>query len=70
MTDRFHTLTVVLEKDTREDDAKHLIDAISQLRGVCSVRGEVANVETHMAEQRAKHELGRRVMACIYDKKD
>lgn len=33
MTDRFHTLTVVLEHDMRDDDAQALISAIGQLRG-------------------------------------
>lgn len=34
MTDRYHTLTVVLERDMRDDDAAALIAAIGQLRGV------------------------------------
>ena len=57
MTDRYHTLTVVLERDTREDDAQCLIDAIAQLRGVASVTGVVADFCEHMAVERAKSEL-------------
>lgn len=32
MTDRFHSLTVVLEGNIREDDAESLINAILHLR--------------------------------------
>jgi len=43
MTDRFHTLTVTLEREIRDDDAEALIKAIMQLRGVLDVQGEVAD---------------------------
>jgi hypothetical protein len=43
MTDRFHSLTVVLEKDMRDDDAKSLQEAISHLRGVCMVTGNTSS---------------------------
>lgn len=43
MTDRFNALTVVLEKDIREDDAQALLSAIGQLRGVLTVSGNVAD---------------------------
>lgn len=61
MTDRFNTLTVVLEKDMREDDAKALLSAISQLRGVLSVSGNVADLTEYMAVERARHELGQKL---------
>lgn len=57
MTDRFHTLTVILEQDIRDDDAEGIIDAIRHLRYVSSVTGIVADIESHMAEDRAKREL-------------
>uniref|UniRef100_A0A6M3K9E0 Uncharacterized protein n=1 Tax=viral metagenome TaxID=1070528 RepID=A0A6M3K9E0_9ZZZZ len=42
MTDRLNTLTVVLEKPVREDDAVTLMDAIGTMRGVLRVeRGEL-----------------------------
>jgi len=66
MTDRYHTLTVTLEKDTRDDDAEHLINAIQMMRGVLSVAGEVANMDTHMAEERARHELGQKILDVLY----
>lgn len=57
MTDRFHTLTVVLDCNIRNDDAEPIIDAIRQIRHVLDVTGEVANLESHMAEARAKQDL-------------
>jgi len=57
MTDRYHTLTVVLEQDTRTDDVDALIAAIGQMRGVLKVSGVVSDTGTHMAQVRAKHDL-------------
>jgi hypothetical protein len=57
MTDRFNTLTVVLERNMRDDDAESLIQAIQMLRGVAAVAGDVANSETYMATERARLEL-------------
>jgi len=65
MTDRYHTLSVVLEHDIREDDAEPLIAAIRQMRGVLSVTGVVANAESHMAHERARHELGSKLWAVL-----
>lgn len=62
MTDRYHTLTVVLEKDMREDDAQALIHAIQQMRNVLKVTGVVSNFDTHMAEARAKSEIYKRLI--------
>lgn len=69
MTDRYHSLTVVLEANIRADDAQPLIDAILQLRGVLSICGEVANSNTWMAEERARRELGNKIWEVIYPKK-
>lgn len=61
MTDRFNYLTVVLEKDTREDDAEHLINAIRLLRGVANVKGNVVNPDDWVAAETAKHELRKKI---------
>jgi hypothetical protein len=57
MTDRIHSLTVVLDANYRDDDVKALIAAIAQLRGVIDVSTHVADVTSHMAEKRARNEL-------------
>lgn len=68
MTDRYHTLTVVLKDDIRDDDAKALIDAVLMLKGVLSVTGIVSDVAAHMARERARHELGQKLMEIVYPK--
>lgn len=65
MTDRYHSLTVVLEQDLREDDARALIDVISGLRGVWSVEGNVSDITTYMAVARVKRDLGRKLIDVI-----
>jgi replicative superfamily II helicase len=57
MTDRFSSLTVVLEKDIREDDAQVLIAAIQQLRGVLAVEGNVADLAEFVTAQRVRQEF-------------
>lgn len=68
MTDRYNALTVVLEKDIRDDDAEALLDAIRQLRGVLSVSGNVTDLTAHTAEERAKRELGDKLWQVLYPK--
>jgi len=57
MTDRYYTVTVVLERDYREDDAQPILDAIQHIKGVLSVKGNVANPDIWAMETRAKSEL-------------
>ena len=66
MTDRYNTLTVVLERDMRDDDAEALLSAIRQLRGVLSVSGGVANPTTYAAEERARRELGEKLWQVLH----
>lgn len=65
MTDRFHSLTVVLDKDIRSDDAEALMAAIAQLRGVLTVSGEVSTPDTYMAMERARFEVKSRVLNAL-----
>lgn len=69
MTDRYHTLTVVLDKEIREDDAEGLIQAIGWMRGVLSVTGKVADLDSHMAVERARRELGEKLWEILYPKR-
>jgi hypothetical protein len=66
MTDRYHTLTVVLKEDTRDDDCRPLIGAILMLKGVASVTGHVSDVDSHMAEERARLAIGEKLLAICY----
>jgi hypothetical protein len=65
MTDRYDTLTVVLEHDIRTDDAKCLIDAIRMLRGVLTVQGQVADAHSLAAEHRARWDLRNKLLQMI-----
>lgn len=68
MTDRYHSLTVVLEKDMRDDDAESLINAIKMMRHVISVKGNVTDFTSLMAEERAMRHLGDKLLAVVYPK--
>lgn len=68
MTDRFHSLTVVLEQDTRDDDAEPILQAIRMIKGVLSVSGTVADIESHMAEDRARQDITVRVFEALKSK--
>jgi hypothetical protein len=62
MTDSYHTLTVVLERNIRVDDVESLMGAIRHLRGVLDVDGVVADYAAHMAEVRVRQELSAKVL--------
>jgi len=70
MTDRFHSLTVVLERDIREDDAEMLLNALRMLRGVISVEGNIVDVDGYVAEERVRYELRDKLMSVLFPKKD
>jgi len=57
MTDRINSLTVILEKDFREDDVEDIINAIYMVKGVLSVQKQIANVTDMIAAQRVRAEL-------------
>ena len=65
MTDRIHSITLVLDKDTRIDDAEALIGACYQFRSVIAVTPNVTDFTAHVAEERARSELIRRVLKTI-----
>jgi hypothetical protein len=63
MTDRIHSLTVVLADDIRIDDAGPLIEAIKQFRGVISVQGDVVDPSDHIARARVSARLYDAIMS-------
>ena len=69
MTDRIHALTVVLDKDMRDDDAEGLIKAIGRFRGVLHVDTHVSDIALHTAEMRTRHELGMKLINVVYPEK-
>lgn len=67
MTDRVHSLTVVLDKDMREDDVQEIVNAILMFRRVVAVKPNVSDVVSFMAATRARAELQEKVMQVIRD---
>lgn len=59
MTDRIHALTVVLDRDYRDDDVECIVKAIEMVRGVASVEMHVTDFEDHTARERVRHDLAR-----------
>ena len=66
MTDRYNALTVVLSEDIREDDAEPLMAAIRMMKGVQSVKGHIATIDSHIAEQRARLELSEKLWDVLH----
>lgn len=69
MSDSFHSLTVVLASDIKDEDCEPLISAIMQIRGVIGVAPIVADFNSHMAHERAKRELGDKLWEVLYPKR-
>jgi hypothetical protein len=67
MSNRINTITVVLEKDTRDDDCESILTAIRMVKGVLSVTPNVADSRDHLAEIRVRHELKKKLWDVILD---
>lgn len=70
MTDRVHSLTLILDRDIREDDIESLVQALYHLKHVIQVDKNVSNIESHMAEGRAKWELRRQLVQVMKELTD
>lgn len=65
MTDRYQALTVVLEEDTRDDDALLIMNAIRMIRGVLTVTGNVVDIDAYTARTRASNEVREKLFQVI-----
>ncbi len=65
MTDRIHSLVVVLDHDMRDDDVEGLIEAIRHFRFVTSVTGNVSDMNSLMAAERARYELRAKLLRAL-----
>lgn len=66
MSDRANTITVVLERETRVDDCQEIIEAIEMIRGVLSAKVNVSDLVEHMAQERARNDLGEKLWKILY----
>lgn len=69
MTDRYKSLKVVLETETRDDDCEALMDAIRMLRGVLKVVGNVAHPEHYDAKEMARREFEKKLWDALHEGK-
>lgn len=66
MTDRIHSLTVLLESDWREDDVESIINSILMTKGVFKVEKHVTDPVAFMARERARQELRKQMIDILY----
>lgn len=65
MTDRIRRLTVVLDRDYRDDDVESLVDAIRMIRGVAEVRTNVVDTADYYALMAVRHRVRRELHEVI-----
>lgn len=68
MSKRINTVTVVLEKETRDDDCEAILNAIRMVKGVLRAEPNTADSTEYMAQERARSELGQKLWEVIYPK--
>ena len=68
MSDRYNAITVVLEKDTRDDDAQDILTALRMIKGVIGVEPNVVNIDSFVSDSRARQELGSKLFEVLYSK--
>ena len=65
MTDRYNAVVVTFDREIREDDAEHLINAIRMLKGVVDVTPNVSDINSHIAESKVKRELADKLYSIL-----
>lgn len=66
MTDRLKGVLVTFEEDVREDDAKHIINAIKMIRRVLTVKPVPSNIDQSIAEDRVRQEIHKKLFKMVY----
>jgi hypothetical protein len=67
MTDRIRHVTITLDKDYRDDDAKVILDAISMIKGVGKVTPRVVEVTDHLARESVRVDLEGKLYKALSD---
>ena len=65
MTDRINSLVVILDRDYREDDMQSLISAFLLFKGVAGVSANAPDLNSVIAETRARLDLGSKIIDVI-----
>lgn len=66
MTDRINAYLVVLNENVRTDDAAQIETALSMVKGVLSVKPNVADWASCIASERAHQTLRGKLMKVLY----
>lgn len=66
MSNRIFSYTVTLDGVYKDEDAKQIQDAIEMIKGVSRVVPQVATAETYFAMDKARRELGEKIIEVIF----
>lgn len=62
---KVHSLTVALEADCTQEELEALIEKIQLTSCVLNVTEHYENTESHMAMERARREMGKRLIVAL-----
>ncbi len=65
MTDRIIALTVVLDRELREDDCQNIIDAIKMVKGVARVTTEKSDASYYSALEQTKLDIKKKLFEVL-----
>jgi hypothetical protein len=65
MTDRVRTLTVVLDRDYRDDDVERIVQTITMIKGVHQVEVGVVTGEQELARFALRGDLKKKLLLAI-----
>lgn len=68
MSDRVKALTVVLERDYRDDDLEDIVKAVSMVKGVLEVAPVLANPSDFIQRTRLRAELSEKLFNVLMEK--
>jgi len=67
MTDRIHSITVVLEKDIRSENAEVIINAITMIKGVLTATPHIVDPVAYMTKARVKSDLLHKIIDLFHE---
>lgn len=68
MSDKIHSLTVVLEKNISEEQANKIKNALECFQDVICVDANICGSGSYVAETRARNEMVRKLLDCLHNR--
>lgn len=62
MTDRYKGFLITLDKEIRNDNAEHIVNALKMIKGVYSVKPYISGMEDGMYYQKGLQDIGQKLM--------